>query len=136
MTTNENTTAQHPEESGVIYELFLDLITTTRRELNNCETTPDPAEARYKFDVVRRFSRILAGQVKSIPDESERRTCEMQMETLRKEGIRIAPSIPYICQLCRKPWLQEQRPEHKLCENCEAKETHHTEQTDNPQEPE
>ena len=86
---------------------------------DHCEKTPDPAEARYKFDVTIQFTEMLETQVVRVPDALERRTCERQMEALKEEMDRIKESIPYICQQCYKPWLPEDRPRNELCQDCE-----------------
>ena len=46
-------TTEHPETSDDVYTLYLELVHATRKQLDICEDTPDPAEARYKFDIVR-----------------------------------------------------------------------------------
>ena len=117
MTTTQNT--EHPEPSNLVYDMFLELIKTARDEMDHCEKTPDPAEARYKFDVAIQFTEMLETQVMRVPDAIERRTCERQMKALQEEMDRIKESIPYICQQCRKPWLPEDRPKNELCQDCE-----------------
>ena len=117
MTTTQNT--EHPEPSDLVYSMFMDLIKTARDEMDHCESTPDPAEARYKFDVAIQFTEMLETQVVRVPDVLERRTCERQMEALKEEMDRIKESIPYICQQCRTPWLPEHRPRNELCQDCE-----------------
>ena len=109
---------QHPEPSEPVYELFLELAQIASRELDNCESTPDPAEARYKFDVVAEFAGMLEAQTARIPDAMERRTCQIQVAGIRQEIQRIAHSIPYICQSCFKPWLPEDGPENEFCAEC------------------
>ena len=41
------------------------------------------------------------------------------MEDLKKEGARIAPTIPYICQMCDRPWLPEDGPMATFCDKCD-----------------
>ena len=65
---------------------------------------------RYKYDVASEFLDKLIEQSERIPDARERRTCQRQLETVLQQVKAIAYSIPYICQVCLKPWLPEDGP--------------------------
>ena len=108
----------HSEHPDLSYEVCDALISRTRDLLVQCEESDDPHQARAQFDLIRSFSSELVKQLNSISDEAARETCRLQMDTLIKEGRRLAPTIPYICLRCHEPWLPEREPKVSICPDC------------------
>ena len=108
----------HSEHPDLSYEVCNALISRTRDLLVQCEESDDPHQARAQFDLIRSFCSELVKQLSSISDEAARETCRLQMDTLIKEGRRLAPTIPYICLRCYEPWLPEREPRISICPDC------------------
>lgn len=110
--------AHHSEHPDLSYEVCDALISRTRELLVQCEESDDPHQARAQFDLIRSFCSELVKQLNSISDEAARETCRLQMDTLIKEGRRLAPTIPYICLRCHEPWLPDREPRVSICPDC------------------
>ena len=109
-----------PENPDLSYEVCDALIRRTRDLLLQCEGSDDPHQARAQFDLIRNFCSELAKQIEAISDEAARETCKLQMQTVIREGRRLAPTIPYICPQCHCPWLPEKEPLSPTCPDCAA----------------
>lgn len=118
MPTDVESPQAHQEDPDLSYEVCDALIQKTRELLLQCECSDDPYQARAQFDLIRRFCSELSQQIERISDSAARDTCKMQMQTVIREGRRLAPTIPYVCPQCHEPWLPEKEPHSPICPDC------------------
>lgn len=118
MTTDRVEATGHVEDPELSYQVCSALIEKSRDLLLQCECCDDPARARAQFDLIRRFCVELDRQIDRIDDPAARDTCRLQMETVVREGRRLAPTIPYICPQCQRPWLPPREPDSPICPDC------------------
>ena len=88
------------EPQGAAYEVCTSMISALNRQLDQCEETTNPWEARYKFDAIIPFVNTMDEALEGLSDEAERDTCREQFKQMVDRGKAMAPSIPLICQQC------------------------------------
>ena len=106
--------------SDLPYQVCTELLTFIGEQLDNCEETADPWEARYKFDALMPFVVTIREQIETLTDEAERNTCRQQLNAIRNKGKRIAPTIPVVCRRCFDTFRPETHPGGETPQLCEA----------------
>ena len=107
--------------SDLPYQVCTELLTFIGEQLDNCEETADPWEARYKFDALKPFVVTMQEQIETLTDEAERNTCRQQLNAIRNKGKRIAPTIPVVCRRCFDTFRPEPNSgaeTPQLCDSC------------------
>lgn len=108
--------------SDLPYQVCTELLTFIGEQLDNCEETADPWEARYKFDALKPFVVTIREQIETLTDEAERNTCRQQLKAVMDKGKRIAPTIPAVCHQCFDTFRPESAPGEEtpwLCAVCQ-----------------